>query len=118
MKTFFAKFLLVTMALGLTFSSTLFKPSAASAAAPEVIDLDQTQVDQEIDLSKLKDTGPQALPPRTKAQSALYVVLLAYVGVAMANIVIENAINNGIKSACKKFDDNWGVRQACKVVKP
>lgn len=42
-------------------------------------------------------------------------VLLVFVGVAVANAFITNAVNNGIDAACDKWDDNWGVRQACKV---
>lgn len=113
-KSIFSKIFLSTMLLAMLFTSFTLSASAAGLGTPllevgEVISNDQLTKDSEV--------TPFAVP-EPAFWKWVRTVLLIFVGVAVADAFIGNAVNNGIEAACKKWDDNWGVKQACKVFGP
>ncbi|MFP3728947.1 hypothetical protein U8V72_27545 [Priestia filamentosa] len=49
------------------------------------------------------------------SKQGFYLILLPIVGYTVAQIIIEEAIKNGIQSACNKYKNKWGVTKACTI---
>lgn len=110
-KSIFSKIFLSTMILAMLFTSFTLSVSAAGLGTPllevgEVISNDQLTKDSE-------------MTPFAVEEPAFWkwvrTVLLLFVAASVADAFIDNAVDNGIAAACKKWGDNWGIKQACKT---
>lgn len=117
-KSILAKILLSTMILTMLFTSTTLSASASN--------LTPTLEDNEVLFKGKLVDAPQGNDDEmtTYATSGnkfwqwVTGVMVVFVGVQVAQTVVSNMINNGIKATCDKWDDNWGVRQGCKIISP
>lgn len=110
-KSIFSKIFLSTMILAILFTSFTLSASAAGLGTP-LLGVDEvTSNDQ---LTKDPEVTPMDVP-EPAFWKWVRTVLLVFVSIQIAEAFVSNAINNGIDATCKKWEDNWGIRQACKV---
>jgi hypothetical protein len=122
MKKTFIKTIITSMIIAL-FATSFFQ-SSASAASATVSNSQNVIVKNEIKFEKVEKSETQAvstqsLPPRQSPKDPFWrwvsIVVAGFVGVAMAEVFVQNAINNGIDAACKKWSSNSGVKKACSI---
>lgn len=111
-KSITIKTLFLTMILTMLYTSTTM---AATTGVGTATSIDQSS--ESIENNLIVDDD-RTIIPYFNYWNWVRNILLVFVGVAVANAFITNAVNNGVTAACDKWSGNWGVRQACKVIAP
>lgn len=127
-KSIFTKFLITSMIIAIFSTSLLQTTASANTDNLEITDIEeQTEVIADIEEQaeviadiEQSDVETYALPPRQPSKDPFWkwvsATLAIFVGASLAQTITQNAINNGIDYACEKWDNVWGVRQACKII--
>ncbi|MDM5329934.1 hypothetical protein [Neobacillus sp. CF12] len=124
MKKVFIKSLITTMILAI-FTTTFYQNSASASGTYVTVTTNTKEVvNSPIYLDGIADVkenaiSTNALPPRKPANDPFWkwvsATVALFAGVTVATVFVENAINNGIDSACKKWGKKPGVKQACAI---
>jgi hypothetical protein len=124
MKQIFIKSLITTMILAI-FTTTFYQNSASAAGTNVTVTTNTKEaVNSPIYLDGIADVKEKAastnsLPPRKSTKDPFWrwvsATVAMFAGVTVATVFVENAINNGIDSACKKWGTKPGVKQACAI---
>lgn len=124
-KSLIAKILLASMIFALFTTSVVQSTASASTSAVTSVSNGTELIQNESTNIKLVESDRQVfqasgLPPRSPTKDPLYkfffFTLLAFMTVTVATTIVENAVQNGLDAACKKYDHKFGVKQACKIV--
>ena len=114
-KSIFTKILLTSMIMAIFFSSSL-TATASAAVNSDLISQPVQPVKDEVltDRAEHKIQAPaqmqvqsSSLPPRQSPKDPFWkwftAIFAGFVGLQLAQTITQNAINNGIDAACKKW---------------
>lgn len=119
MKSISIKLVLMSTIMAIFFSTTVSQ-GVASASTNQDLTIKSDNNELVVTDGPKGVVQPAALPPRQSPNDPFWkyfnTILAGFVGIQLAQTITQNAINNGIDYACKKYKNTWGVPTACKIV--